>query len=86
MSTKFFTNRNSNTLTEQITLDEQQENLHKQIAALDNRIDSRADLWLILSNYQNSMRDINTFIEKDDNDYVAFVTKGRIVEERKNII
>ena len=86
MCTIFFTKRNGHTLTEQITLDEQLENLHKQIAVLDNRIDSRADLWLILGNYQNSIRDINTFIEKDDNDYVAFVTKGRIVDERKIII
>ena len=38
MSTKFFTNRNSNTLTEQIAVDEQQEKLRKQIAALENKM------------------------------------------------
>lgn len=38
MSTKFFTNKNGNTLTEQITLDEQQEKLRKQIAALESKM------------------------------------------------
>ena len=38
MSTIFFTNRDGNTLSEQITLDEQQEKLRKQIAALENKM------------------------------------------------
>lgn len=38
MSTNFFTNRDGNTLSEQITLDEQQEKLRKQIAALENKM------------------------------------------------
>lgn len=38
MSTKFFTNNNGNTLSEQITLDEQQEKLRKQIVALEAKM------------------------------------------------
>lgn len=38
MSTKFFTNNNGNTLSEQIVADEQQEKLRKQIAALESKM------------------------------------------------
>ena len=38
MSTKFFTNNNDNTLSEQINVDEQQEKLRKQIVALEAKM------------------------------------------------
>lgn len=38
MSTKFFTNNNGNTLSEQIAVDEQQEKLRKQIVALEAKM------------------------------------------------
>lgn len=38
MSTKFYTNKNGNTLNEQITIDEQQEKLRNQIAAPESKM------------------------------------------------